>query len=72
MRSTAVRPASTPWSASPSAEAQGLCTPLAASSARRRDDALPQIETLLMLGADQGGLEGVRANAHAALVRWPL
>ncbi len=45
--------------------ARGLSTPLAATAARRPDDALPQIETLLMLGEDQGAWEAFgRARAQ--------
>jgi hypothetical protein len=45
--------------------AEGLCTPLAASTACRLDDALPQIETLLMLGADQAAWKAFeRARAQ--------
>ena len=46
---------------------EGLCTPLAASDARRLGDALPQIETLLMLGANQAAWE---AFEHACTQDW--
>jgi hypothetical protein len=47
--------------------AEGLCTPLAATGARRLDDALRQIETLLMLGANQAAWD---AFEHARMQGW--
>jgi len=60
--------------------AQGLCTPLAASTASRLDDALPQIEVLLLLGHDQAAWDAfartrtqawfeTRAHAAGAMLR---
>jgi tetratricopeptide (TPR) repeat protein len=47
------------------AGARGLCTPLAAAKARRLDDAVPQIDALLLLGQDQAAWEAFESAQHS-------
>ena len=45
--------------------ARGLCTPLAASTARRLDDAIPQLDALLLLQQDQLAWDAFERSTHS-------
>jgi tetratricopeptide (TPR) repeat protein len=47
------------------AGARGLCTPLAAAKARRLDDAVPQVDALLLLDQDQAAWEAFDVAQHS-------
>jgi len=47
------------------AGARGLCTPLAAASARRADDAHPQLQALLLLNQDQSAWDAFQRATQA-------